>query len=159
MRIGFVADVRRRGEWRKPLSGPPPLCACGCRQPVGHRGRQWLKFIKNHHRRRWLSAGLTPKEAKQFERLLRIYGLTKQQYDQAVEQQGGRCAICQTKDPGRGRGPTTVVTMWCVDHDHQTGAFRALLCRSCNAAIGLLKDSAKLCERAAKYLRSHSEEA
>ncbi len=42
--------------------------------------------------------------------------------------------------------------MWCVDHDHQTGFVRGLLCRDCNAALGLFKDSQEILERAIGYL-------
>lgn len=42
-----------------------------------------------------------------------------------------------------------------VDHDHETGVVRGVLCNKCNAAIGLLQDSVDLIDRAAVYLRKH----
>lgn len=39
-----------------------------------------------------------------------------------------------------------------VDHDHQTGKIRGLLCNNCNRAIGLLKDSSDILYKAAKYI-------
>lgn len=41
----------------------------------------------------------------------------------------------------------------CIDHDHRTGVFRGILCRPCNRALGLLKDSPEILERALPYLR------
>ena len=41
-----------------------------------------------------------------------------------------------------------------IDHDHESGKFRGILCSQCNTALGLLRDNPKLCEVAAKYLRN-----
>jgi len=41
-----------------------------------------------------------------------------------------------------------------LDHDHRTGRFRGWLCRKCNMALGLLRDSSDLCVAAARYLRA-----
>jgi hypothetical protein len=43
-----------------------------------------------------------------------------------------------------------------VDHSHETGAFRGLLCHSCNRAIGLLGDDPARLRAAAEYLEDHS---
>jgi len=42
----------------------------------------------------------------------------------------------------------------CIDHDHETGAFRGWLCRKCNAAIGMLGDSVTGLLMAVKYLET-----
>jgi hypothetical protein len=55
--------------------------------------------------------------------------------------QKGRCWICSRK-----MKPAV------VDHDHQSGIVRGLLCRSCNQGIGLLNDSALVLRKAIKYL-------
>lgn len=142
-----MSKARKPRGWRvKPL-GPPPLCACGCGQNVEIRGRIVRTYVKNHHRRRWLSMGLTPREAKVFERLERVYGLTPARYREMLNAQAGVCAICSTDKPGADR------IMWCVDHDHVTGVVRGLLCIGCNAGIGNLKDDPHLLDRAAAYLR------
>lgn len=60
--------------------------------------------------------------------------------------QDGRCAICSTTEPGHGH------VVFVVDHCHQTGKVRGLLCRNCNAAIGLLGDDPKVLRVAAVYI-------
>lgn len=73
---------------------------------------------------------------------LKKYGLTEEQYGQMVGNQEGKCLICF-------RVPTDNLV---VDHCHETGIVRGLLCRKCNAAIGALDDSPDLLKRAITYL-------
>src|ERR1017187_6359449 len=73
------------------------------------------------------------------------YGLTQEQCAEKLAAQAGGCDICGTKDPG-GRGNS-----FHVDHDHETGAVRSLLCTNCNSGLGRLKDSPRLLRRAATY--------
>lgn len=83
-----------------------------------------------------------PKRAKAT-RFKRQYGITLEDFSAVRKTQKNRCAICYKrflKSPH-------------VDHDHETGEFRGLLCLTCNAGIGLLKDSIVIVESAAKYLR------
>lgn len=60
------------------------------------------------------------------------YGITVDEYDEMLADQGGVCAIC-------GEAPTT--KRLAVDHDHETGELRGLLCVPCNAALGVLEDN------------------
>lgn len=72
------------------------------------------------------------------------YKLTVKQFSELLSSQNGACAICETSKPG-GKG-------WHVDHDHQTGNVRGLLCHHCNVGIGNLKDDPALVMKAAQYL-------
>lgn len=74
------------------------------------------------------------------------YGLSIEDFERIAAIQGDRCALCRTDTPG-GRGS------WHVDHDHETGAIRGLLCMRCNRAIGMFEDSTDLLELAIRYLR------
>lgn len=82
--------------------------------------------------------------------LKRRYGITAGEYDRMLAAQGGVCAICEQPPPSDGSPITEYLR---VDHDHASGAVRALLCHSCNCALGYGRDDPALLERAAKYLR------
>lgn len=77
--------------------------------------------------------------------LMLRYGMTVQQFDTLLEEQGGRCAICRTDEPG-GRGT------WHVDHNHETGSIRGLLCWRCNQGLGYFRDSPYSLTAAVAYL-------
>src|ERR1700685_2188606 len=62
----------------------------------------------------------------------RKYGLNPTQYQSLMESQKGVCAICKETPKG-----------WAVDHDHQTGAVRGLLCNACNWGLGQFTDDPK----------------
>jgi hypothetical protein len=68
-------------------------------------------------------------------------GVTLSQFIALAVNQDGKCAICETK------------TQLCVDHNHSSSKIRGLLCRKCNAGLGLFKDSATNLTRAAAYIR------
>lgn len=82
--------------------------------------------------------------------LRRTYGLTLTQYNEMLDAQGGVCAICGTSDP-KGKSGTYFV----VDHNHETGNNRGLLCNRCNRAIGLLGESPGVLNSAIEYLKRY----
>lgn len=82
--------------------------------------------------------------------LLRNYGISIEDYDKLYESQGGRCRICGTSRP-RGRGG------FHVDHCHESGAVRGLLCASCNLMLGLVKDSKETLMKAIEYLMASND--
>jgi hypothetical protein len=72
------------------------------------------------------------------------FGITCEDYEELLEAQGGVCRICGRKcSTGR---------RLAVDHDHNTGIVRGLLCLHCNVAIGYLEDDPERLRRAAEYL-------
>lgn len=73
------------------------------------------------------------------------YGITTQDYDILFDKQKGRCAICDTDDLGKFK-------YFCVDHCHDTGKVRGLLCHTCNRALGLFKDDLTRLQNAVKYI-------
>lgn len=74
----------------------------------------------------------------------RMYGITDEQYKAMLLAQSGACAIC---------GGSKKLS---VDHCHNTGLFRGILCFHCNTAIGHLGDSFSRVIKAASYLRKFS---
>jgi len=76
------------------------------------------------------------------------YGITENHYQELLKKQGGVCAVCGSPESGNASCRRLV-----VDHCHETGAVRGLLCHQCNTGIGQLRDSAEMLEKAAAYLR------
>ena len=83
--------------------------------------------------------------ARQDYDLRRLYGISLEKYHEILEAQGGVCAICHTH-------PTK--TRLSVDHDHQTGVIRGLLCHRCNLGIGAFCDSHERFRRVIEYLEN-----
>ncbi|MGY2066358.1 endonuclease VII domain-containing protein [Blastococcus sp. SYSU DS0619] len=75
--------------------------------------------------------------------LTRRYGITAAEADVMLAAQGGLCALCR-------RAPAEH-----VDHDHATGAVRALLCFNCNGGLGQFRDDPELLHVAAFYVEHH----
>jgi hypothetical protein len=75
--------------------------------------------------------------------LKRRYGITAEYADAMLTAQGGLCAICCSAPAAH------------VDHDHETGAVRALLCFNCNGGLGQFKDDPLLLQLAALYVEGH----
>jgi hypothetical protein len=80
----------------------------------------------------------------------RRYGIKREWYDTVLKIQGGCCAICKSTEVGR-KGHT----YFHVDHDHDTGEVRGLLCDLCNRGLGYFKDNSKLLLEASNYLEKH----
>jgi hypothetical protein len=70
--------------------------------------------------------------------------MTAAEADYMLEQQDGLCAICRAAPAVH------------VDHDHETGAVRALLCFNCNGGLGQFKDNPHLLHAAAYYVEFHT---
>lgn len=83
------------------------------------------------------------------------FGITLDQYNAMLEAQGGVCATCKSDEvfinPKTGE-PQDL----CVDHDHETGVVRGLLCVGCNRGIGYFRDSPEKLKAAADYLERHT---
>ncbi|MGW1023348.1 endonuclease domain-containing protein [Streptomyces sp. NPDC002577] len=73
----------------------------------------------------------------------RKYGLTPDELEGLIAGQGGVCVICLSARPEH------------VDHCHETGKVRGVLCFSCNAALGQFKDQPDAMRRAAAYVEGN----
>lgn len=80
------------------------------------------------------------------------FGLSLEDYQRMHDAQGGRCAICDSPENETRNGK---VKMLAVDHCHETGKIRGLLCCPCNQAIGKLRDNSAIMRRAADYIDRH----
>ncbi len=81
------------------------------------------------------------KEYDRARSLLTNYGITIEQYDSMYIEQEGKCKICHQE----------FITLH-VDHSHETGKVRGLLCGPCNMGLGIFKDSTDRLRSAIEYL-------
>lgn len=76
------------------------------------------------------------------------YGISLNKIDKILESQKYKCAICETH---------LVRARTAVDHCHDSGRVRGLLCKTCNSGIGMLRDSADIVHKALTYLQERRE--
>lgn len=102
--------------------------------------KQCLKSFRPRHRgpQTYCSAECCKRYTRQKLRLKK-YGISAADFAQMVSRQGSACAIC-------GNDSTS------IDHDHETGEVRGLLCHSCNSGLGFFRDDLERLGRAALYL-------
>lgn len=110
------------------------------------RAKKWRednieRFRENQRRMRSTPEG---KRRQREGHLKRKFGMTIEDYKRMLEEQGGGCATC-------GRPPRPDIALH-IDHDHETGRVRGLLCFRCNNSLGDLDDDPALLRKAAAYL-------
>lgn len=81
------------------------------------------------------------------------YGITEEEYNELHTKQGGVCAICGKPETMKQKGTLKHLA---VDHDHETGKIRGLLCTKCNASIGQMYEDPILLRKAADYIEYHA---
>lgn len=86
------------------------------------------KAAHNAEMREWRKNN--PRAAKNAD-LKKVYGISIDRYEEMLKQQHGVCAVC--KEPNKRRALA-------VDHCHETGLVRGLLCDPCNRALGFLRE-------------------
>jgi hypothetical protein len=92
-----------------------------------------------------------PEKVKEMEKkslLKNNYNIDINDYNNMLTLQVSGCTIC-------GKSITENGKALAVDHDHETGAVRGLLCNSCNTALGLFNDNPELLRKAADYIEKH----
>lgn len=74
---------------------------------------------------------------------LKRYGLTPESVQELLKLQQGLCKICSKN----------ISKKFHIDHSHQTGKVRGLLCNNCNMGLGLFKDNEQFLLKAIEYLK------
>lgn len=157
------ADPEKRKQYQKEYlakrkaEDPEAFAEDARKRALKHRDRDVEKAQEQF--RRWyyerggkehqLERQRTPeyKENARTRDLKRSFDLTPEQYQEMSEAQNGVCAICKRPDRKKALA---------VDHNHETGKVRGLLCNPCNRALGLFQDSADVLTTAADYLKENS---
>lgn len=108
------------------------------------RAKRWQK--DNPEKKKEIGKRYYKNHQENFKRydIKRRYGLSHEDWLKIWETQDGKCAICEKKFAN----PSKTF----VDHNHETGKIRGLLCPKCNLAIGLLNDDPKLMAKVIEYL-------
>lgn len=83
----------------------------------------------------------------------RNYGVGHGTYESMLTAQDGRCAICETREPGAG------LRRFHIDHCHNSKEVRGLLCDLCNRGLGHFKDDPQLLTKAINYLAKRGVES
>lgn len=86
------------------------------------------------------------KDIRRDQNMRRLYGIDLETYNRMFAEQEGKCACC-------GRHQTEFSRALAIDHNHETGEVRALLCTHCNTAYGSLQENE---ERIHQLLRYHN---
>lgn len=94
------------------------------------KSEDWASFAEE---RRWIN-------------LLQNYKISRGEYEKLLEEQKGACAICRRKPYGKHK-------YLYVDHDHDTGKVRGLLCNGCNTGLGGFREKPLHFRRAITYLK------
>ncbi len=131
--------------------------AASAKWAAANPGQNQKRYAKdpekwNEYHRQWRAEN--PESRKVTRRkghLKSLYGISIKDFEAMMYEQGNCCAICGSEMTVGTRGNQTA----CVDHDHDTGEVRALLCALCNAGLGSFKDNPDLMLAAAAYVLRH----
>jgi len=144
-------DRRRKYEAKLAGTGPPEhglvgyrVYKCRCEVCVGAR--------RANDKKRMARPEVYAKEKERCWRKYGILNFTYEDYLQMLEDQGGKCAICGCGIKLKGKKKSDVAQ---VDHNHETGEVRALLCHNCNKMIGC-GGKPSILRIGAEYLEKHS---
>lgn len=105
-------------------------------------------LYKEH--RRWVEQnpekvlGYREKDSWTIEKRCRRRGISPKELFDCYEKQENKCAICKEE---------ICITESAIDHNHSTDEFRGLLCKTCNRALGMFRDSPKILKSAIDYLK------
>lgn len=137
---------------RHSKDGRESICKpCRARQERERRARETDAAYERRltRLRRRTELGISKRDTRKYR-----YGLTQDEYDAMLHQQGYLCAICQRPNPTN------------IDHDHaccpnQSGktcgnCVRGVLCAPCNFLLGAVKDDPAVLQQAIAYLGEHS---
>ena len=106
------------------------------REALRERQRTYLEKNRKEHNRK---------------KRLQPYDLTQDELNAMMAEQNGVCKVCGC--PPTGKGPNAVLH---IDHDHDTGKVRGLLCQACNRGLGFFRDDPERLAAAINYLRDVS---
>lgn len=116
---------------------------------VYHRKNRDALIAKN---KAWKAKNPEKRHASALRAALRRYGMTPEEFAAMLKAQDGRCAVCGVTKPNGAKRQRRMF----VDHDHETGKVRGLLCHGCNSARGLVRENPAVLRELARYIETHN---
>jgi hypothetical protein len=169
-----MARIRMRAVWREATAGdhgwasfdefvttvgerPKPqhrLAAKDPESPIGPNNHHWVEaefdFSTNEGRNAYNRAHRAKNlEMYKDKDLRKKFGISIEEYQAKLSAQNGVCAICFKPERGTRNGKVRWLN---VDHNHDTGEVRDLLCTNCNVAVGMLSESEEILRSVISYL-------
>jgi hypothetical protein len=109
------------------------------------RNKEWVKRNREKALQYWKNVYMNNKPKRRNRVLQELYGITLVDYNELFILQNGRCAIC-------GIHQVELTRALHVDHNHDTGEIRGLLCSNCNTGMGMFSDDVNMLQRVIAYL-------
>jgi len=147
----FSRRIEAESAYRDHLLNALPICGrCGESKGLRFMSKsnpRRCKMCARIEMRQWIAANPSSWERSRREfHLRKHYRINIDEYERILAEQEGACAICgQPPKDRRGFRPH-------IDHCHETGKVRGILCGRCNKGLGALKDDPEIVRRALKYL-------
>ena len=168
----MISKEQKRTYWRAWWANRPPAKCHPERKAHAHGYckqcciKKSFRVASCHPGRPYIARGLcavcyrsTPRAKKRavLARRLKKYGLTPIEFEALWLSQCGACAVCSRKLKKMVFGSLQKPNDAHIDHSHSSGAVRGILCRQCNAGLGMFRDSVSALIKAASYLERHSQ--
>lgn len=146
-------EIKSRKEFHTRIKGTD-LVVTYCRLCANKRQTEWRRNNIEKTRERWRKD--SAKRRKEKPDLVKsyhfrsAYGLEWDEYQSMIEGQNNKCAICEQGPENKSRWNKLF-----VDHCHDTGKVRKLLCGQCNAGLGNFQENKEFLNKAIEYLDEH----
>ena len=109
------------------------------------------EYLRKHYRKNYQGTEKFKRKNTNYH-YKRKYGIEYNEYLQMCEERNNRCDICGIEKVSAGNQSRGSKDHLVLDHCHETGKIRGILCQECNQGIGLLKDNTQNFKNAIKYL-------
>lgn len=110
--------------------------------------KKWYKLNKSKAKKSRTDWRLRNLDKIRNNNLIKKFGITLKQYNKMFQEQQGCCAVCSRHQGELKKGLA-------VDHNHENGEIRQLLCGNCNTSLGLMKDNVVLLQKLIEYVQKH----
>lgn len=144
----YMKEYRKTPQYQAWYDNYYPSYYQAHKEDYRRRKDEWVRNNPEKARKMWDEGNARRKPQREAARLLKRHGMTWDEYYALLNSQGGLCAICG-KDLSNARRS--------VDHCHERGHTRGILCGPCNTGIGLLRHDPQILVNAISYLCDHQE--